>query len=145
MGITLDSSVKAGSRKGRLNYPVEFKRQVAEQACVPGISVARIALEHRLNANMVHKWRREYLTGVLGQRKGTIPQAAFLPILVKEKANPVSPVAIIPTSSVAAPLPTPAATGNGGVIEVRMGMTVVRLEGAIDVKVLGAVLRHFHP
>ncbi len=144
MGITLDSSVKAGNRKGRLNYPVEFKRQLAEQACVPGISVARVALEHRLNANMVHKWRREYLAGVLGQRKGTIPPAAFLPILVKENSYPVSNAAIVSASSVADPLPMPAA-GNSGVIEVRMGMTLVRLEGAVDAKVLTAVLRHFHP
>ncbi len=145
MGIILDTGIKAGNRKGRLNYPAEFKRQLAEQACVPGVSFAWIALEHCLNANMVHKWRREYLAGVLSQHKGTIPQAAFLPILVQAKANPVSPVAIIPTSSIAAQLPTPATAGNSGVIEVRMGMTVVRLEGVVDVKVLGAVLRHFHP
>ncbi len=43
--------------KGRLNYDVAFKKQLAVAACAPGISVARLALEHGINANMLHKWR----------------------------------------------------------------------------------------
>jgi len=45
---------------GRRNYNVALK-QSAIVACEPGVSVARLALEHGINANMLHKWRREHL------------------------------------------------------------------------------------
>ena len=35
-----------------------LKRQVLEECARPGASVARIALTHGLNANLVHRWRR---------------------------------------------------------------------------------------
>jgi transposase len=35
-----------------------LKRQVLEECAQPGTSVARIALMHGLNANLVHRWRR---------------------------------------------------------------------------------------
>ena len=43
---------KAGTRKGRLNYAAEFKQRLAEAACQRDVSIARLALEHGLNANM---------------------------------------------------------------------------------------------
>jgi transposase len=35
-----------------------LKERVVAACAVPGASVARIALEHGLNANLVHRWRR---------------------------------------------------------------------------------------
>ena len=54
------------SRKGRPNHPVEFKRRLAQAACAPGISVAKLAQEHRLNTNLLFKWRRHYRAGKFG-------------------------------------------------------------------------------
>jgi transposase len=64
------------SRKGRPNHPVEFKRRLAQAACAPGISVAKLAQEHRINTNLLFKWRRHY-------RAGTAPAAPFqlLPVI----------------------------------------------------------------
>ncbi len=46
------------TRKGTPNYPIEFRRELAKQACEPGVSVARLALEHGLNTNLLFKWHR---------------------------------------------------------------------------------------
>lgn len=35
-----------------------LKRQVLAECGAPGASVAKVALAHGLNANLVHKWRR---------------------------------------------------------------------------------------
>jgi transposase len=55
MGITLDTEVRAGNRKGRPNYPVEFKRRLAAAACEAGVSVSKLAMANAVNANMVFK------------------------------------------------------------------------------------------
>ena len=60
----MDTVVKESNRTGRPNYPLSFKLKVAVAACEPGISVSKLALSHQLNANMVFKWRREYLAGL---------------------------------------------------------------------------------
>jgi transposase len=40
-------------------YPLEFKERVLAQCDEPGASVAKVALGHGLNANMLHTWRRQ--------------------------------------------------------------------------------------
>lgn len=67
MGTTLESDVQSGHRKGRPNYSIEFKRQIVAAASEPGASVSNVAMEHRLNANMVFRWRRELSTGATTQ------------------------------------------------------------------------------
>ncbi|WP_229522062.1 transposase [Massilia antarctica] len=56
--------MESGNRKGRPNYPAEFKRQLAVAACEPGISVSKLAQEHGVNANMLFKWRRDLRAGL---------------------------------------------------------------------------------
>lgn len=40
-------------------YPPEFKAQVLAECARSGASVAKVALAHGLNANMIHTWRRQ--------------------------------------------------------------------------------------
>ena len=40
-------------------YAPEFKAKVLADCAKPGASVAKVALAHRLNANMIHTWRRQ--------------------------------------------------------------------------------------
>jgi transposase len=42
----------------RRRHSRELKAQVLQACAQPGASVAAIALAHGLNANLVHKWRR---------------------------------------------------------------------------------------
>lgn len=43
----------------RRRHSPEFKAQLIAQCAHPGTSVAQVALSHGVNANLVHKWRRE--------------------------------------------------------------------------------------
>lgn len=64
-GATLATNgITRVTRKGRPNYPIDVKRRLATLACEPGISVAKLALEHGINANLPFKWRRHYCTGL---------------------------------------------------------------------------------
>lgn len=115
----MKSIEESGQRqKRRPNYPLAFKRQLAEKACLENVSVAQLALEHGLNANMVFRWRRQL-------RAGQLDEGAVL-----------LPVALAPNEA-----PPSSTTRGAGVIEIRIGETVVRIEGAPDAGTLGTVLR----
>jgi hypothetical protein len=57
VGTTLvTAGVRRPTRKGCPNHAVEFKRRLAAAACKAEISVAKLALEHSVNANQLFKW-----------------------------------------------------------------------------------------
>ncbi|THF25812.1 transposase [Pseudomonas atacamensis] len=58
----------------RRSYSKSFKAQVIQECAQPGASMACIALSHRLNANLVHKWIR------LQTQNSTALQPAFIPL-----------------------------------------------------------------
>ncbi|NMM26515.1 MAG: transposase [Glaciimonas sp.] len=143
VGTTLNTNIKTGSRKGRRNYNVDFKKRLAIAACETGISVARLALDHGINANMLHKWRRAHLAGGVGITE--LPQPEFLAVTIARSGNTVaqcpvyapSPPMDLPVPKLPAPKP--------GVIEIRVRAAILRLEGAVDAATLEQVLRHLHP
>ena len=50
--------------KRRRRYSPEFKQRLVEASKAPGQSVASVAREYGINANQLHRWRREFeLTG----------------------------------------------------------------------------------
>jgi transposase len=84
-----------GTIDKRRRHSPELKARVLAACARPGASVARIALEHGLNANLVHKWRRR---AALGQQvtKDARPVAEFisLPVLPGSSAMPTSDIRI---------------------------------------------------
>lgn len=58
------------SRDGRRRYDEKGKRALVEAALRPGVSVARLAQEHGINANLLRKWITKYL---LEREKGVSP------------------------------------------------------------------------
>jgi transposase len=106
------------ARKRSANYPLAFKRQLAQRACDENVSVAQLALEHGLNTNMVFKWRREL-------RAGRLDGAGALP-----------PVSVTPNRSL-----EQSKSAVDGVIEIRIGAAAVRIEGAPDPGTLGVILQ----
>ena len=46
-------------KKTRRRYGAELKQQILAECAEPGASAAGIALSHGINANVVHKWRRQ--------------------------------------------------------------------------------------
>ena len=76
--------------KRRRRHDGELKQRVLAACAEPGASVASIALAHGLNANLVHKWRR--------QAGATPPLEAFVPVTVTPAAamqrEPAQPIHI---------------------------------------------------
>jgi transposase len=116
----MNTTAQSGSRKGRPNYPIDFKLRLAQQACEPGVSVSHLALEHGVNANMLFKWRRHYRAGQLG----ATPSPTLLPVTVTD-----------------APAPMTAGATPASRIEVVMADVVVRIDGAADAATVRAVLQ----
>lgn len=79
-----DLSVLATPRKRR-RFTAAFKAKIVEACQQPGASVAGVALEHGLNANLVHKWIRD-----ARQRKSGGDTPPFVPVPM---ASPLAPVA----------------------------------------------------
>lgn len=55
-------------------YPPEFKARLVAESEQPGASVAKVALAHGLNANMLHTWRRE----ARGDTGSVLPRTEFV-------------------------------------------------------------------
>jgi transposase len=62
----------------------ELKVQVLSECGAPGASVAQVALAHGLNANLVHKWRRQ-----AGGARLSVPTPTFIPVAMTPAATPV--------------------------------------------------------
>ena len=94
---------------------MEFKARVVAACCRPGVSIAAVALEHRLNANLLRRWVvaaeqiREVgplATSTLALAGAAPADRAFVP--VELQSSPVAPAQEI-------------------VIELRRGPTVVKV------------------
>ena len=60
------TTTRRPTRKGCPNHPIEFKRGLGAAACDPEVSVAKLALEHGVNTNLLFRWRRQYRMGMFG-------------------------------------------------------------------------------
>ena len=90
-------------RPKRRSYTKEFKAELVAQCNQGGQSLARIALDNQINANLLQKWQRE-----LNQQKAP---AKLLPVRVSSSAEPVAPASSI---------------------EIAMGSIIVRFNGLVD-------------
>ena len=118
----------------RQRRSIAEKRKIVEQAMLPGASIARIAREHGVNANMVHYWRKLYREGRLGQNNTT--SVHLLPVSVSEAA-PSSVVQSATTLSAAAAV-VPASTA--GAIYIEFAKIHLRVENGADAALLRVVL-----
>jgi len=116
-------------RPRRRRYDAAFKRSLVEQTRIPGVSVARVAREHGINANQLFKWRRQF---PLSRQDTPGPDPQVQP--------PVSLVPVTLVGDAAMPHPsTPPASGPG-YIEVLLTGGEVRIRGTVDAATLQAVL-----
>jgi transposase len=63
------------SRKRR-RYSAELKAQILAECAAPGASVAKVAMSHGINANIVHGWRKR------AREAGAVAVAQFVPVAV---------------------------------------------------------------
>lgn len=115
--------VVSQSRDGRRRYDEKGKRALVEAALRPGVSVARLAQEHGVNANLPRKWITKYLLERESSRcaqaaedgavvldsqggarvrdsvpvamQGEVPAPAFVPVVAAAAAAPPIPPAPI--------------------------------------------------
>ena len=99
----------------RQRWTIKQKRQIVEETLVPGVSVARVARSHGVNANQVFYWRKQHLAGRLGNSNTAIK---LLPVTVDPSPS-AAPV-------VQADLPLPNA------IHIKLGQAQIRIEGDAD-------------
>ena len=125
-----------GARK-RPNFPTEFKRQLVEQTFEPGTSVALIARQHDINANLLFKWRRQYRQGAYGAPV-LAEQAAPAPHEATPLLLPVSVIADTPAPAI--PIEAPVPTVDP-VCEIEFDRARVRLRGNVSPAMLRLVIR----
>jgi transposase len=88
----------------RRQYSAAFKAQVVAECEVPGASVAKVALAHGINSNIVHAWRK----------------------LERGPAAPVSePVQFVPVTL--APAPAGASCRQHIEVELRRGAVTMKI------------------
>jgi transposase len=92
------------SRKRR-RYSGELKAQILAECAAPGASVAKVALSHGINANIVHGWRKQ-------SRNGEAPAA-----MVRQEFIPMTVAASVPASS----------DERGIEVELRRGALTIKL------------------
>lgn len=63
----------------RRNHSPELKAQIMAECQLPGASVAKIAMTHGINANIVHSWRKRARQAATSQANAV---AGFIPIAV---------------------------------------------------------------
>jgi transposase len=99
----------------RRRHTLAQKVAIARECLEPGVSLAGVALAHRVNANLVHKWVVKYRQGEYGQPPE--PGTAMLPVVLKR------------LSTLRPPVP---AAGAKLPIEIEFARGVVRFSDAID-------------
>ena len=88
----------------RRRHSAELKALVLEQCAAPGASVAKVAMSHGVNANIVHGWRKlareregaamspPSPTTLPAKTAASVPQ--FLPVSMAQTTSPPAPVDI---------------------------------------------------
>jgi len=134
----LDTPVR---RKRRPNYSPEFRKQLAQRASEPGVSVSLLAQENDINVNMLFKWRRELRDGRLD---GVIHRQPMLPVTIVDD-NPDHLPSEQPTVSPNTVVAQRTATTEPSVIEIQIAGAVMRFDGKADLTVVRAVLEMLRP
>lgn len=114
------------SRPKRRFRTVEEKRRIVEETLAPGVSVARVARAHGVNANQVFGWRQLYRQGRLERKESDAP--SLLPVRVTDAT-----VAVRSTGGSTRRSPS-------GMIHVELPKGQLRIAGRVDAEMLRVVL-----
>ena len=107
----------------RRTYSKSFKLQLIKESSQRGASIAGVALAHGINANLLHKWRRQH-----------------------EKRNTPAPTALIPIAVVPEPVAsTLPAAERSNAIEIELPRARITVRGAVDLDALQTVLAALRP
>lgn len=119
----------------RRQYSAQLKSQVVGECEVPGASVARVAMAHGINANVVHSWRQIARTTLRSTGTALLPMTTptptptptpthFVPVVLPSAVKP--PQHSVPNST-AAPAPA-TSTPHHIEVELHRGTTTLKLK-----------------
>lgn len=80
---TMASDARTTQAPKRRFYSPELKLQVVGACAQPCASIAGVAMQHGINANIVHRWLREHSQGTLVNRPQT-----FVPLTLNSATEP---------------------------------------------------------
>jgi hypothetical protein len=116
--------VRLRKSNGRCVYDKAAQRELVRRCLQPGVSLARTAMEHGVNANLVRKWVAKQ-TGVRMSRRRAmvkaLPPAALLPVSTSDPGS----------SSVST---------AQGYLELVVAGGTIRAHGRIDAQTLSVAL-----
>ena len=128
----MDKRVSSG-RVRRRKHDEALKRELVARSLQPGASVAAIAQDNGLNANLLFNWRRLHLrSGAVVAAASSSPGPVLLPVTVQE---PMATTATTATRTAGAPSRMP-----NGVIEIDIDSARVRVRGVVDEATVRCVL-----
>jgi transposase len=73
-------------KKTRRRYSEELKAQVLTECEAPGVSVAKVAMAHGINANILHGWRQTVREAKLARTAPANAQTQFVPVTLNSTA-----------------------------------------------------------
>ena len=112
----------------RRRHCAELKAQILAECAVPGASVAKVAMAHGINANIVHRWMREQADSLL-----PAPRNEFVAL------NLPPPVEQLPATETSSPPVSRAIR-----VDVRRSASVVTVNWPLeDAASCAAWLRHW--
>jgi transposase-like protein len=122
--------VVSRKRDGRNVYNAQAKRALVQACLRPGVSVARMALLHGLNANLLRKWIRHEERKRTGASRAPASKAvALLPVSTVEESLPAK-----------RPVLRQERVASDSCIEIVLSEATVRFRGRVDVWLLREVI-----
>ena len=94
-------------RRTHRTYTAQFKAELVAMCHKPGASIAAVALQHGMNANLLHRWRKEWAQGlhrlesVVTTAVATPQTPAFIPIELSTAAS--TPAGELPPVALSTP------------------------------------------
>src|SRR6267142_1555001 len=113
------------NRTARRRRSVEEKRRIVEETLEAGVSVARVARRHAVNANQVFYWRKKYREGRLGKNQFS----KLLPVTLSDISWNKSGRA----SGASSPFAV-------GTMEIKLPKGHLRVTGSVEAEALRTVL-----
>ena len=120
----IENLVRRRKSNGRCVYDKAAKRELVRRCLQPGVSLARTAMEHGVNANLVRKWVKK--------QTGTQPSGRGRSI--------VSVVTPAPLLAVKSTQGLPAPGRSEGYLELIVAGGIIRVHGRIEVPTLSVAL-----
>jgi transposase len=127
------------SKRTRKYRSPEERCRIVEETFASGVSVATVAREYGLNANLLFHWRKLYQAGVLRPTEDVVEAQRMLRVTVSEEDRREAP-GTVPASVREAAGCERSEPVSLGSIELTVAKVKVRIAGAVDAVALRVVL-----